>query len=67
MTPREREAFDAKVAARQAALSKFPDGTAVITDEDIKVLNGDEILQLADAGRLQHMNVGPYKRRRRAS
>ena len=66
MTPNERAAIEAKTAARQAALAKFPDGAAVITDEDIRHLDGTEILQLANAGRLQHMSIGPDKRRRRA-
>jgi hypothetical protein len=37
---------------------------AVITDEDIPNFNGDELRQLAGAGRLQHLGIGPDKRLR---
>jgi hypothetical protein len=67
MTPQEAHKIADQQAARRAALAKFPDGAAVITDEDIKHLSGGEINALANAGRLAHMGIGPDKRLRRGA
>jgi len=49
-----------RAAARSAVLAKFPDGSAEITDEDVKLLTGPEITSLINAGRIA--GVGPDKR-----
>jgi hypothetical protein len=51
-------------AARAAARSKWGDGAATIEVDDLQHFAGGEITQLADAGRLIHLGIGPDKRRR---
>jgi hypothetical protein len=46
-------------------MAKWADGTQQITDEDVPSFTGDELRQLADSGRLQHLGIGPDKRLRR--
>lgn len=63
MTPQERQTAENRAAARAAVLAKFPDGSAVITDEDCRLLDGAEVAALINAGRIP--GVGPDKRLRR--
>jgi hypothetical protein len=60
VTPQEAQAIADRQAARQKVLDKFPDGTAVVTDEDCRLLNASEIKALINANRLQ--GIGADKR-----
>ena len=60
MTPQEAQAIADRQAARQKVLDKFPDATAVVTDEDCRLLNASEIKALINANRLQ--GIGADKR-----
>ena len=46
-------------------MAKWHDGTQQITLEDVPAFSGEELRQLADSGRLQHLGIGPDKRLRR--
>jgi hypothetical protein len=65
VTPREVEAMQARNEARTRALSKWSNGAEQITMEDVPAFSGQELRELADAGRLVHLGIGPDKRLRR--
>jgi hypothetical protein len=65
VTPRDLEAIQARNEARIRVMAKWHDGTQQITTEDVPHFTGDELRQLADAGRLVHLGIGPDKRLRR--
>lgn len=52
MTPAEWQAHRERQEARATARAKWSDGTTEITDEDLQHFDGNEILQLIDAGRI---------------
>jgi hypothetical protein len=60
VTPRERQEWADREAARRAARAKWADGSQAITDDDLRFFSGDEIGQLINAGRIP--GVGPDKR-----
>lgn len=64
MTPQERQALEAKAAARAVVMAKWNDGSQVITDEDCRHLTGAEVTALVNAGRVE--GIGRDKRFRRA-
>ena len=63
MTPQEAAQIEARAAARRAVLAKFSDGSAEITEEDVKNLTAPEIHSLINAGRIS--GIGPDRRLRR--
>jgi hypothetical protein len=46
-------------------MAKWHDGMQQITEQDVPAFTGDELRQLADAGRLQHLGIGADPRLRR--
>jgi hypothetical protein len=63
VTPQEWQAHLERQADRATARAKWSDGTATITDEDLKHFTGDEVNALINAGRIE--GIGPDKRLRR--
>lgn len=64
MTEKEAQAYRDRAEARARAVAKFGDGSAVIDEDDLKVMDGNEIRGAANAGRLVHLGIGPDSRLR---
>jgi len=60
VTPAESQQIADRAAERQKVLAKFGDATAVVTDQDCRLLTADEIHQLINANRLS--GIGRDKR-----
>jgi hypothetical protein len=64
VTPQEREALEARASAEHTARAKWDDGTATIELDDLQHFSSTEVVQLVNAGRLEHLGVGRDKRLR---